>query len=305
MYMRTCQSYYEFGMNTVIHFLKSMTEVERDICIGFLQNEHIFDDQLASNLHNPGPEVMPEFIAKVCAKLTTSGRFDERVSFITGVNVRILPQHLPEEKGSPFPTTRGPEIMMQIAEALGQLEFEEQHIEALYSIRCVDDFFTWSHLLYNNFLKRSRSEMKLIDSKIFLSHKSADKTRVREYSNTLKSLGFEVWLDEDAMRAGVELERSLLNGFSESCAAVFFVTPNYVDESFLRTEVNYAIAEKRKKGDRFSLITLALNDGNGNVKIPDLLEPYVWKEPQSDLVGIQEIVKALPIGIVRHDWKWG
>ena len=52
--------------------------------------------------------------------------------------------------------------------------------------------------------------------KIFLSHKGADKPLVRRYSSTLKALGFNPWLDEDAMVAGTELDRGILKGFKDS-----------------------------------------------------------------------------------------
>ena len=83
--------------------------------------------------------------------------------------------------------------------------------------------------------------------KLFLSHKSSDKSKVREYKKTLEEMGFDVWLDEDAMPAGTQLHRGILQGFKDSCAAIFFVTPDYVDEGFLETEINYAIDEKMKK----------------------------------------------------------
>lgn len=77
--------------------------------------------------------------------------------------------------------------------------------------------------------------------KIFLSHKGVDKPVTREYFRVLKTLGFDPWLDEDAMVAGTPLERGILDGFEQSCAAVFFVTPSFQDENYLATEVNYAI----------------------------------------------------------------
>ena len=89
--------------------------------------------------------------------------------------------------------------------------------------------------------------------KIFLSHKGTDKPRVREYKKTLEALGFDPWLDEDALTAGAGLERGILKGMKESCAAVFFVTSNFVDESFLGSELDYAISEKRAKGDLFAM----------------------------------------------------
>ena len=40
--------------------------------------------------------------------------------------------------------------------------------------------------------------------KIFLSHKSSDKNLVLDFKETLDLLGYETWLDEDAMPAGTD-----------------------------------------------------------------------------------------------------
>ena len=139
--------------------------------------------------------------------------------------------------------------------------------------------------------------------KIFLSHKGADKPKVRNFRKTLDLLGFSPWLDEDSMRAGTELERGILKGFNESCAAVFFITPNFKDESFLSTEVNYAIAEKRRKGDRFAIITIVFDAAASRANVPDLLRQYVWKEPVDDLEALREIVAALPVRSGDVRWR--
>ena len=140
--------------------------------------------------------------------------------------------------------------------------------------------------------------------KIFLSHKGVDKPIVREFKDTLEILGFTPWLDEAAMAAGTELERGLLQGFKDSCAAIFFITPSFKDEKFIATEVNYAIAEKRKKTEEFAIITLVFQDNDGNTGIiPDLLKPYVWKTPKNDLEAFREIIRALPIKVGNIIWK--
>ena len=139
--------------------------------------------------------------------------------------------------------------------------------------------------------------------KIFLSHKGADKPLVRQYKATLDVLGFDVWLDEDSMPAGTALHRGILQGFKDSCAAIFFITPNYKDEGFLETEVNYSIDEKMKKGDKFSIVTLVFKDEEGKIgEVPELLKTYVWKQPGTHLEAIQEIIKALPVklGDIRY-----
>jgi hypothetical protein len=140
--------------------------------------------------------------------------------------------------------------------------------------------------------------------RIFLSHKGVDKPQVRAYKKILDYLGFSTWLDEDSMPAGVELERGLLQGFKESCAAIFFITPSFKDIDFLATEINYAIAEKRMKKEKFSIITLLLSGENGEKgAVPELLKQYVWKEPKNELEALEEILRALPIELGKIDWK--
>lgn len=152
-------------------------------------------------------------------------------------------------------------------------------------------------------LRKHENYLGRLPMKVFLSHKGIDKPRVRDFKETLSLLGFQPWLDEDAMHAGVELERGIIQGFKESCAAVFFITPNFVDESYLSSEVNYAIAEKRKKGKEFSIITLVYEiDGKKGI-VPELLEPYVWKEPRSDMEAFRELLRALPVQCSGTEWK--
>lgn len=155
---------------------------------------------------------------------------------------------------------------------------------------------------FDQLLRQHELALGLTPMKIFLSHKGFDKPLVRDFSETLRTLGFQPWLDEDDMPAGTQLHRGILKGFSESCAAVFFVTPKFVDEKYLEREVNYAISEKTERGNRFSIITLVFGDGTAAGKVPDLLHEFVWKEPKSDLEALREIIRALPIrvGEVRN-----
>ena len=143
-------------------------------------------------------------------------------------------------------------------------------------------------------------------TRLFLSHKGADKPMVRRFCDSLRLLGFDPWIDEDAMPAGTELNRGILQGFKDSCAAVFFITPQFQDEKYLRSEINHAVAQKIEKGDRFAIITLLFSDEQGRKGIvPELLHPYVWKEPASELDGLMEILKAIPLAVGPVSWKSG
>lgn len=138
---------------------------------------------------------------------------------------------------------------------------------------------------------------------IFLSHKSADKKLVREVAQTLNSIGFVPWLDDNKMKAGANLERSIRDGFSSSCAAVFFVTPNFIDEGYLATEIDYALAEKRAKGERFAIITLLLRGQDGMIgTVPQMISQYVWKAVEPVEI-VRTIVEALPIRMERIAWR--
>lgn len=140
--------------------------------------------------------------------------------------------------------------------------------------------------------------------KIFLSHKGVDKQDVRDYKLTLEMMGYDPWIDEDAMPAGTSLERGLLKGMKDSCGVVFFLTPSFKDVGFLETEIDYAIREKRAKGDRFAIIALQFIDDAGNVgEIPELLTGYVWKNPKTKLEAFREIVRALPVVTGALDWR--
>jgi hypothetical protein len=139
------------------------------------------------------------------------------------------------------------------------------------------------------------------NQRIFLCHKGANKPLVRRFFKVLKTLGFEPWLDEEDMPAGKELHRAILEGFERSCAAVFFLTPQFKDENYLRGEINYAIDEKRKKGDRFAIVSLAF--GSPNIVVPGLLKPYVYKTVKKQLDGLREIIRALPIEVGTPRWR--
>ena len=150
-------------------------------------------------------------------------------------------------------------------------------------------------------------DMTISDAKkVFLSYKGVDRETVIDFKETLEILGYDPWLDEDAMPAGAPVERAILQGMQDSCGVVFFVTPSFKDEGFLETEVDYAIQEKRKKGDKFAIVPLQFVDADGNTgEIPELLEGYVWKKPKTRLEALREIVRALPVAPAGVDWRDG
>jgi hypothetical protein len=131
-------------------------------------------------------------------------------------------------------------------------------------------------------------------TKVFLSHKSIDKPIVSRYTSAFKICGFQPWIDDDEMPAGSHLDAALINGMKESCAAVFFITPNFTDERFLKQEIEYAVNEERDRPDDFVIIPLLIG-GASQGNVPTLLSRFVAKTAVDELGGLMEIIKALPI----------
>jgi hypothetical protein len=138
------------------------------------------------------------------------------------------------------------------------------------------------------------------ESMVFLSHKSKDKPLVTRFYDILQRLGLKPWMDKPELPAGRNLERDLLEGFNKSCAAVFFLTENFKDENYLATEIDYAVRQKRKKGEKFAIITIRFNP---EAPVPDLLEQYVYQDVKDELEALVEIVRALPLELGPPRWK--
>lgn len=75
---------------------------------------------------------------------------------------------------------------------------------------------------------------------------------------------------------------------------------NFTDENYLATEVDYAIREKRKKGNKFAIVTLRYDK---KVSVPALLDRYIYRDVENDLEGFRELVRALPIESGPVRWK--
>lgn len=147
-------------------------------------------------------------------------------------------------------------------------------------------------------LKRHLEEI-MRPAMIFLSHKSANKERILRFDHVLRLLGFQPWLDATELFAGKGLERSLFEGFQQSCACVFFITREFKDEKYLKKEVEYALDEESARGDAFRIIPIRLDE---DAEIPPILKRFVFKTCTSDLDALYEILRALPVKVGTVHW---
>lgn len=140
--------------------------------------------------------------------------------------------------------------------------------------------------------------------KIFLSHKGSNKEFVKKFYEVLKELGFDPWLDDEDMPAGMDPNRGILKGLQESCACIFFITPEFKDERYLTFEIDCAQKQKMNKGEKFSIITLQFTNEEGKKGVvPDILQISLWKVPKNNMEALKYILRGLPIKVGTVDWK--
>jgi hypothetical protein len=140
-------------------------------------------------------------------------------------------------------------------------------------------------------------------TRILLSHKGPDKPMVERYFRTLKILGFDPWYDKNDIKAGDTIHREIAEGFDKSCAVVFFVTPNFVDDRWLKMEIDHANEQIIRKADCFRIITLVMPKKGKPVTVPPILERTAHITVKSDLDGLAVILEALPIAVGPPTWR--
>jgi 5'-deoxynucleotidase YfbR-like HD superfamily hydrolase len=72
--------------------------------------------------------------------------------------------------------------------------------------------------------------------KIFLSHSSYDKTRVKRIGADLKSQGFEIWFDDESIRFGESITGAIGKGLNESDVLLVFLSKNAVESKWVVRE---------------------------------------------------------------------
>lgn len=150
------------------------------------------------------------------------------------------------------------------------------------------------HALKEALLKRI--EMMERPKLIFLSHRHVDKELVRRFARLLKVLGFEPWLDEVANEPWENPSRGINKGMRQSCACVFFITPRFSDDKYVRDEISLALRLRTELGeDNFRVIPLVFGS---NTPVPEILaDSTTYHAFENELEAFEHLVKWLPVRV--------
>lgn len=132
------------------------------------------------------------------------------------------------------------------------------------------------------------------NSRIFLSHKGANKPIIDKVDQALRLLGLKTWFDRDDLAAGDPLVRGVDSAFAECSAAVFFLSGQFADAGVIQREIDRAIHEQAMRADGFRVIPIVLaQHGGSDDRVPAPLNTLVWKTVD-DVDIVPTILKALP-----------
>ena len=132
------------------------------------------------------------------------------------------------------------------------------------------------------------------NSRIFLSHKGANKPLVDKVDQALRLLGLKTWFDRDDLAAGDPLVRGVDNAFAGCSTAVFFLSGQFSDAGVIQREIDRAIHEQAMRADGFRVIPIVLaQHGGSDDRVPAPLKMLVWKTVD-DIDIVPTILKALP-----------
>jgi hypothetical protein len=146
--------------------------------------------------------------------------------------------------------------------------------------------------LIMNWSKKRRHIVE--NSRIFLSHKGANKPLIEKVDQALRLLGLKTWFDRDDLAAGDSLLRGVDNAFAECSAAVFFLSGQFADNGVIQREVDRAIHEQAMRATGFRVIPIVLaQHGGSDERVPNPLRTLVWKTVD-DIDIVPTILKALP-----------
>lgn len=132
-------------------------------------------------------------------------------------------------------------------------------------------------------------------ARIFLSHASADKPKVRKIADALRQAGHDPWLDEEQIEIGESIPAAVARGLAEAEFVMLCLSAVALTRRWVQTESDDAFAQQMNEG-RARILPVRLED----VQPPPLLRAIAYADLFPDdatfRIGIQRVLRA----IIKH-----
>lgn len=107
--------------------------------------------------------------------------------------------------------------------------------------------------------------------KVFLSSTISDATLAKKVADTLRTAGLDVWYDEFEIMPGDNWAAKVSEGLTQSDAMVVLLTPDALDSTVVRREIEFALASKAYSRRLFPVLV-----GNQQA-LPDERVPWILR----------------------------
>lgn len=127
--------------------------------------------------------------------------------------------------------------------------------------------------------------------RVFLTHASQDKPKVREIYKRLVADGIDAWLDEEKLLPGQDWDAEISNAVRNSDAVIVFMSKASISkEGYLQKELKFALdyAQELPEGDIY-IIPVRLDD----CEIPNRLSQIQWLDWRDDNKAYERLLAAL------------
>jgi TIR domain len=132
--------------------------------------------------------------------------------------------------------------------------------------------------------------------KVFMSYLSADEELARRVSHTLKEAGLDVWDAEREIFPGDNPAEKVAEALRESDAMVVLLTPEALQSTMVRREIDYALGAKRFKSFLIPVLVGSEEDFRGQ-NVPWILRHLnpirLSASANGEHEGIRRIAEAL------------
>lgn len=164
--------------------------------------------------------------------------------------------------------------------------------ESLGNVRWLSNLIGFLHKESTNNSKRFRSTFRS-EHKLFLSHRSIDKTKVRDISKALEQLGLRVWFDENDILPSQSIVEEISQGLGSMSHFILFWSSSCIGAPWVSRELHVAV--KKLIESKVPLFVVALD----NTPVPPIIDDI--KRIQADElsvdalgVSIQHAIQRLP-----------
>ncbi len=130
---------------------------------------------------------------------------------------------------------------------------------------------------------------------VFISHSTNDKPEIEKLLPYLSGAGLPVWFDKISIDYGESITEAIEKGINESGAVIFWITRNFINSSWCKTE-RRSFSSRHSSYNDVLIISVISDDIDIRTEIPTLLrdfKAFIRKEDE-DLNNIaKEIIPSL------------